>query len=102
PLTADQTPRQAPSTTLFRSGEVIDLLGRMRGGMDPARKAELLELFELDPTKRARTYSKGNRQKVALVAAFASDVELLMLDEPTSDRKSTRLNSSHVSTSYAG
>ena len=65
-------------------GEVIDLLGRMRGGMDQARKAELLELFELDPTKRARTYSKGNRQKVALVAAFASDVELLMLDEPTS------------------
>src|SRR5690625_3575986 len=65
-------------------GEVIDLLGRMRGGMDPARKAELLERFELDPTKRARTYSKGNRQKVALVAAFASDVELLMLDEPTS------------------
>lgn len=65
-------------------GEVVDLLGRLRGGLDPARKAELLELFELDPTKRARTYSKGNRQKVALVAALASDVELLLLDEPTS------------------
>ncbi|WP_026115790.1 ABC transporter ATP-binding protein [Nocardiopsis kunsanensis] len=65
-------------------GEVVDLLGRLRGGLDPVRKAELLELFELDPTKRARTYSKGNRQKVALVAALASDVELLLLDEPTS------------------
>src|SRR5699024_661802 len=65
-------------------GEIVDLLGRLRGGLDPARKAELLELFELDPTKRARTYSKGNRQKVALVAALASDVELLLLDEPTS------------------
>lgn len=65
-------------------GEILDLLGRLRGGLDPARKAELLELFELDPTKRARTYSKGNRQKVALVAALASDVELLVLDEPTS------------------
>lgn len=65
-------------------GEVIDLLGRMRGGLDPARRAELLERFALDPRRKGRTYSKGNRQKVALVAALASDVELLLLDEPTS------------------
>jgi ABC-2 type transport system ATP-binding protein len=65
-------------------GEVIDLLGRLRGGIDEARRRELLEAFELDPTKKGRSYSKGNRQKVALVAALASDVELLLLDEPTS------------------
>ncbi|HYH34024.1 MAG TPA: ABC transporter ATP-binding protein [Nocardioides sp.] len=65
-------------------GEVIDLLGRLRGGLDPRRRDELLERFELDPTKKGRSYSKGNRQKVALVAALASDVELLLLDEPTS------------------
>jgi ABC-2 type transport system ATP-binding protein len=65
-------------------GEVIDLLGALRGGLDERRRAELLERFELDPTKRCRAYSKGNRQKVALVAAFASDVELYLLDEPTS------------------
>jgi ABC-2 type transport system ATP-binding protein len=64
-------------------GEAIDLLGRLRGRTDPKRKAELLERFELDPTKKARTYSKGNRQKVALVAALAADAELLVLDEPT-------------------
>ncbi|SEG92516.1 ABC-2 type transport system ATP-binding protein [Thermomonospora echinospora] len=65
-------------------GEVIDLLGRLRGGLDPRRRAELLERFELDPRKKGRAYSKGNRQKVALVAALASDAELLILDEPTS------------------
>jgi len=65
-------------------GEVIDLLGALRGGLDPTRRADLLERFALDPTKRCRAYSKGNRQKVALVAAFASDVELYLLDEPTS------------------
>src|SRR6266498_550132 len=65
-------------------GEVIDLLGRLRGGLDENRRAELLERFDLDPTKKGRTYSKGNRQKVALVAALASNVELLILDEPTS------------------
>jgi len=64
-------------------GEAIDLLGRLRGPVEPQRKAELLERFELDPTKKTRTYSKGNRQKVALVAALAADVELLVLDEPT-------------------
>jgi ABC-2 type transport system ATP-binding protein len=65
-------------------GEVIDLLGRLRGGLDQKRRADLLERFDLDPRKKGRTYSKGNRQKVALVAALASDVELLVLDEPTS------------------
>jgi ABC-2 type transport system ATP-binding protein len=65
-------------------GEVIDLLGRLRGGLDPRRRADLLERFELDPTKKGRSYSKGNRQKVALVAALSSDAELLLLDEPTS------------------
>src|ERR671919_602665 len=64
-------------------GEVIDVLGRLRGGHDRGRRDKLLERFELDPTKKGRTYSKGNRQKVALVAALASDVELLLLDEPT-------------------
>jgi ABC-2 type transport system ATP-binding protein len=65
-------------------GEAIDLLSRLRGGIDEKRRASLLERFDLDPTKKARSYSKGNRQKVALVAALASDVELLLLDEPTS------------------
>jgi polyether ionophore transport system ATP-binding protein len=65
-------------------GEVIDMLARLRGDLDPNRRNELLERFELDPTKKARTYSKGNRQKVALVAALASSAELFVLDEPTS------------------
>ena len=65
-------------------GEVIDVLARLRGGVDDQRRSTLLERFELDPTRKSRTYSKGNRQKVALVAALASDVELLLLDEPTS------------------
>jgi ABC-2 type transport system ATP-binding protein len=65
-------------------GEVIDLLGRLRGGLDPQRRDSLIERFQLDPTVKGRAYSKGNRQKVALVAALASDVELLLLDEPTS------------------
>jgi polyether ionophore transport system ATP-binding protein len=65
-------------------GEVIDLLGRLRGGVDTKRRDELLKRFDLDPRKKGRAYSKGNRQKVALVAALASDVELLILDEPTS------------------
>jgi ABC-2 type transport system ATP-binding protein len=64
-------------------GEVIDLLGRLRGGLNEKRRGELLEIFDLDPTKKGRAYSKGNRQKVALVAALASEVELLLLDEPT-------------------
>jgi ABC-2 type transport system ATP-binding protein len=65
-------------------GETIDLFARLRGGVDRRRRDELLERFDLDPTKKGRTYSKGNRQKVALVAGLASDVELLVLDEPTS------------------
>ncbi|MFI7063812.1 ATP-binding cassette domain-containing protein [Kribbella sp. NPDC050124] len=65
-------------------GEVIDVLGDLRGGLNEHRRKELLERFQLDPTKKIRAYSKGNRQKVALVAAFASDVELYLLDEPTS------------------
>ncbi|HEX6261488.1 MAG TPA: ABC transporter ATP-binding protein [Actinomycetota bacterium] len=64
-------------------GETIDLLGRLRGGLNPTRRDELIERFDLDPTKKGRTYSKGNRQKVAIVAALASDSELLLLDEPT-------------------
>lgn len=95
-------------------GEVIDLMARLRGGLDPRRRAELIDRLDLDPTKKARTYSKGNRQKVALVAAFASDARLLLLDEPTSgldplmeaefqqlvheatDRGATVLLSSHI------
>lgn len=65
-------------------GEAIDLLGNLRGGLNRTRREDLLERFELDPTKRGRQYSKGNRQKVALVAALAADVELLILDESTS------------------
>ncbi|GAA5080044.1 ABC-2 type transport system ATP-binding protein [Thermocatellispora tengchongensis] len=65
-------------------GEIIDLLGRLRGDLDRRRRDELIERFALDPRKRAHTYSKGNRQKVALVAALASNAELLLLDEPTS------------------
>ncbi|RYZ31353.1 MAG: ABC transporter ATP-binding protein, partial [Propionibacteriaceae bacterium] len=65
-------------------GEVIDVLARMRGGLDEARRAEMIERFEFDPSKKNRTYSKGNRQKVALIAALASRAELYLLDEPTS------------------
>jgi ABC-2 type transport system ATP-binding protein len=65
-------------------GEVIDLLGRLRGGLNRKRRNDLLERFDLDPKKKGRAYSKGNRQKVGLIAALASDVELLLLDEPTS------------------
>ena len=65
-------------------GEVIDLFARLRGDVDQRRRDDLVRRFELDPTKRARTYSKGNRQKVALIAALASSAELLILDEPTS------------------
>ncbi|WP_428962127.1 ABC transporter ATP-binding protein [Micromonospora fluostatini] len=64
-------------------GEAIDLFARLRGGTDPVRRDELCQRFDLDPRKKGRTYSKGNRQKVALIAALASDVELLLLDEPT-------------------
>ncbi|MEU8350526.1 ABC transporter ATP-binding protein, partial [Streptomyces sp. NPDC048845] len=64
-------------------GEAIDLLARLRGGLDKKRRDELIERFDLDPTKKGRAYSKGNRQKVAIVAALASDAELLLLDEPT-------------------
>ncbi|HET9021953.1 MAG TPA: ABC transporter ATP-binding protein [Ornithinibacter sp.] len=69
-----------PSLT---GGEVIDLLGRLRGGIDEDRRRRLVDRFELDESKRGKAYSKGNRQKVALVAALASDVPLLVLDEPT-------------------
>ncbi len=69
---------------MLSGGEVIDLLGRMGGGLDGRRKTSLIDRFELDPTKKCKTYSKGNRQKVALIAALASNAELLILDEPTS------------------
>ena len=65
-------------------GEIIDVFSRLRGDVDPRRRADLLERFALEPTRKARAYSKGNRQKVALVAALASSAELLILDEPTS------------------
>ena len=65
-------------------GETIDLMARMRGGIDHQRRAELIERFELDPHKKCRTYSKGNRQKVSLVSAFSSPARLLLLDEPSS------------------
>lgn len=95
-------------------GETIDLLARMRGGIDTARRAELIERFDLDPRKKARTYSKGNRQKVSLISAFSSNARLLLLDEPSSgldplmenvfqqcvtearDRGATVLLSSHI------
>lgn len=70
-----------PSLT---GGQCIDILARAHGGIDAARREDLIERFDLDPTKRSRDYSKGNRQKVSLVAALAADVELLVLDEPTS------------------
>jgi polyether ionophore transport system ATP-binding protein len=100
-----------PSLT---GGETIDLLARMRGGIDEQRRAELIERFDLDPHKKARTYSKGNRQKVSLISAFSSHAELLLLDEPSSgldplmenvfqqcvsearDRGATVLLSSHI------
>jgi len=64
-------------------GEVIDLLGRLQGGQDPARRDRYLELFDLDPTKKSRTYSRGNRQKVAVISALASNADVYLLDEPT-------------------
>jgi len=70
-------------------GETIDLIGRLRGGtadtrLYTSRKAGLMEVFQFDPSKKGRSYSKGNRQKVALIAAFATPAELYILDEPTS------------------
>ena len=100
-----------PSLT---GGETIDLLARMRGGIDEGRRNELIERFDLDPKKKARTYSKGNRQKVSLISALSSRARLLLLDEPSSgldplmehvfrecvvearDRGATVLLSSHI------
>jgi ABC-2 type transport system ATP-binding protein len=100
-----------PSLT---GGETIDLLARMRGGIDEQRRDELMKRFDLDPRKKARTYSKGNRQKVSLISALSSKARLLLLDEPSSgldplmehtfrecvvearDRGATVLLSSHI------
>ena len=68
----------------LKGSEMLDLLGRVHGGYDAARRDELIERFEFDPTKKGRAYSKGNRQKIALIAAFMVDADLLVLDEPTS------------------
>ncbi len=65
-------------------GEIIDFLGRLHGGLDLNKKEELIDNFQLDPTKKSATYSKGNRQKVALIAAFSCNAELYLFDEPTS------------------
>jgi ABC-2 type transport system ATP-binding protein len=65
-------------------GEIIDLLTRLRGGADAVLRAQLIEAFQLEPTKKARSYSKGNRQKVALIAALARRADLYVFDEPTS------------------
>ncbi|WP_127842225.1 ABC transporter ATP-binding protein [Actinomyces wuliandei] len=70
-----------PSLT---GGQVLDALAGLRGRRDPTREDELIERFALDPSRKVRTYSKGNRQKVALVAALAAPTSLLILDEPTS------------------
>jgi polyether ionophore transport system ATP-binding protein len=69
---------------MLSGGEVIDLLGRIGGGLDGQRKISLIDRFELDPTRKCKAYSKGNRQKVALIAALASRADLLILDEPSS------------------
>jgi polyether ionophore transport system ATP-binding protein len=100
-----------PSLT---GGEIIDLLARMRGNLDRARRDELIKRFDLDPRKKARTYSKGNRQKVSLISAFSARARLFLLDEPSSgldplmehvfrecvkeeqDRGATVLLSSHI------
>lgn len=65
-------------------GEVIDLFIKFRGGSNKNRREELIQRFNLDPTKKCRTYSKGNRQKIALIAAFSSEADLYIMDEPTS------------------
>lgn len=65
-------------------GEIIDFLGRLHGGLDLNKKKELIDSFQLDPTKKSATYSKGNRQKVALIAAFSCNAQLYLFDEPTS------------------
>ena len=64
-------------------GEVIDLFGKLRGGLNEKKLKTMLDRFQLDPTKKCRTYSKGNRQKVALVSAFSSNADLFIMDEPT-------------------
>ena len=79
---------QVPGDTVLwgnlTGGECLDILGRFHGSENLQRRAELIEKFNLDPTKKTRAYSKGNRQKVALISALALDVDLFIFDEPTS------------------
>lgn len=77
-------PGDVPLWPNLTGGEIIDVLGRLRGGIDERLRKQMIERYELDPRKKSRTYSKGNRQKVALVAAFSKEADLYLLDEPTS------------------
>ncbi len=77
-------PGEAALWPSLTGAETLHLLARVHGRADTAYRDELVERFEFDPSKKVRAYSKGNRQKIALISAFASRADLLVLDEPTS------------------